>query len=386
MNDELILTNARIVTETEVFTGTLHAINGRIVSLAKGATRAAGAIDCGGDTLVPGLVELHTDNLEKHFTPRPGVRWHSRSACLSHDAQMAAAGITTVYDAVSLGDMIEGSARQANLEAMIHTLGDMAAEGWFRAEHRLHLRCEVSSQNILDSFNSFVSHDQVGPMVGIVSLMDHTPGQRQFVREDKYREYYMGKYGFNSEQMEAFTAKQQAASALYADPHRRAIAGSCQGRNVILATHDDATIAHVEEAAGLGIHFSEFPTTVEAANGKPQARHAGADGGGPIWCAAARIPATSRLWIWPREGCLDVLSSDYVPASLIHSAFLLHHGALHWDLPAAMALVTKNPAQVAGLTDRGSIDVGKRADLVRVVDTGDMPVVRSVWRQGTRIS
>ncbi len=385
MNDELILTNARIVTETEVFTGTLHAINGRIVSLAKGATRAAGAIDCGGDTLVPGLVELHTDNLEKHFTPRPGVRWHSRSACLSHDAQMAAAGITTVYDAVSLGDMIEGSARQANLEAMIHTLGDMAAEGWFRAEHRLHLRCEVSSQNILDSFNSFVSHDQVGPMVGIVSLMDHTPGQRQFVREDKYREYYMGKYGFNSEQMEAFTAKQQAASALYADPHRRAIAGSCQGRNVILATHDDATIAHVEEAAGLGIHFSEFPTTVEAAK-ESHKRGMQVLMGAPNLVRGGSHSGNVSALDLAREGCLDVLSSDYVPASLIHSAFLLHHGALHWDLPAAMALVTKNPAQVAGLTDRGSIDVGKRADLVRVVDTGDMPVVRSVWRQGTRIS
>ncbi|MGE4278383.1 MAG: alpha-D-ribose 1-methylphosphonate 5-triphosphate diphosphatase [Magnetospirillum sp.] len=385
MNDELILTNARIVTETEVFTGTLHAINGRIVSLAKGATRAAGAIDCGGDTLVPGLVELHTDNLEKHFTPRPGVRWHSRSACLSHDAQMAAAGITTVYDAVSLGDMIEGSARQANLEAMIHTLGDMAAEGWFRAEHRLHLRCEVSSQNILDSFNSFVSHDQVGPMVGIVSLMDHTPGQRQFVREDKYREYYMGKYGFNSEQMEAFTAKQQAASALYADPHRRAIAGSCQGRNVILATHDDATIAHVEEAAGLGIHFSEFPTTVEAAKESDKRGMQVLMGAPNLVRGGSHSGNVSALDL-AREGCLDVLSSDYVPASLIHSAFLLHHGALHWDLPAAMALVTKNPAQVAGLTDRGSIDVGKRADLVRVVDTGDMPVVRSVWRQGTRIS
>ncbi|MCA1908481.1 MAG: alpha-D-ribose 1-methylphosphonate 5-triphosphate diphosphatase [Magnetospirillum sp.] len=385
MNDELILTNARIVTDSEVFTGTIHAIDGRIVSLAKGGTRAMGAVDCGGDTIVPGLVELHTDNLEKHFTPRPGVRWHSRSACLSHDAQMAAAGITTVYDAVSLGDMIEGSARQANLEAMIHTLAEMVGENWFRAEHRLHLRCEVSSQNILDSFNGFLEHQQVGPMVGIVSLMDHTPGQRQFVREDKYREYYMGKYGFNAEQMKAFTQKQQAASALYSDPHRQAIAGACRGRDVILATHDDATIAHVEEAASLGIHFSEFPTTVEAAK-ESHKRGMQVLMGAPNLVRGGSHSGNVSALDLAREGCLDVLSSDYVPASLIHAAFLLHHGPLAWTLPDAMALVSKNPAQVAGLADRGSIDVGKRADLVRVVDTGDMPVVRSVWRQGKRIS
>ena len=381
MNEDLIFSNARIVTDAEVFTGSLHVVGDRIVSVAKGPSRAVGAIDCDGDYLIPGLVELHTDNLEKHFTPRPGVRWHSRSACLSHDAQMAAAGVTTVFDAVSIGDMIEGSARQANLEAMIHTLGAVADQGWFRAEHRLHLRCEVSSQNILDSFNCFVTDRRVG----IVSLMDHTPGQRQFVHEDKYREYYMGKYGFNAEQMEAFTKKQQEASALYADPHRRAIASACRGRDLILATHDDATIDHVEEAAGLGIHFSEFPTTVEAAKESHKRGMKVLMGAPNLVRGGSHSGNVSALEL-ARNECLDVLSSDYVPSSLIHAAFLLHHGELGLDLPVALAMVAKNPAEVAGLADRGSIDVGKRADLVRVVDTGDMPVVRGVWRQGVRVS
>lgn len=381
MTDELILTNARIVTDDSVFSGSLHVVGERIVGLSKSPAAVAGAIDCDGDYVIPGLVELHTDNLEKHFTPRPGVRWHSRSACLSHDAQMAAAGITTVFDAVSLGDMIEGSARQANLEAMIHTVGEVADKGWFRAEHRLHLRCEVSSANILDAFNDFVRDARVG----IVSLMDHTPGQRQFVHEGKYLEYYMGKYGFNDEQMAAFTKKQQEASAKYADPHRRTIAAACQGRNLILATHDDATLDHVEEAASLGIHFSEFPTTVEAAReshrrgmqvlmGAPNLVRGGSHSGNVSALELARLE------------CLDVLSSDYVPASLIHAAFLLHHGPLALDLPAALAKVAGNPARVAGLDDRGRIDVGKRADLVRVCDTGDMPVVRAVWRQGRRVA
>lgn len=381
MSDPLILSNARIVTASGIVAGSLLVEDGRIAAIDAGPTGVAGAIDCHGDYLLPGLVELHTDNLERHFTPRPGVRWHAVSACLSHDAQMAAAGITTVFDAVSLGDMIDGSARQANLEAMIGTLGQVADHGWFKADHRLHLRCEVSAPSINALFDTFIDD----PRVGIVSLMDHTPGQRQFVREDKYREYYMGKYGFTAEQMAAFTVRQQELSARHATPNRQRLAAACRGRAVVLATHDDATVAHVDEAVDLGIHFSEFPTTVEAA------RHSHDAGmmvlmGGPNLVRGGSHSGNVAALDLARAGCLDVLSSDYVPASLLHGLFLLHHGELAWSLPQAVALGTINPARAAGLDDRGRLAPGLRADLIRVFDTGDAPVVRAVWRQGQRVA
>ncbi|CAA7616873.1 alpha-D-ribose 1-methylphosphonate 5-triphosphate diphosphatase [Magnetospirillum sp. UT-4] len=381
MTSEIVLANARIVTADEVIRGTLHVKDGRIIGLARGATALPGAVDCDGDYVVPGLVELHTDNLEKHVTPRPKVRWHPGSAALAHDAQMASAGITTVFDAISCGDIIEGSTRLETLEDMVGAVSDAQARGHFRAEHRLHLRCEVSSANILELFGAFADN----PLVGIVSLMDHTPGQRQFVREDKYYEYYQGKYGFSDAEMVEFTRRQQENSARYSDPHRRAIAATCRERGLTLASHDDATPEHVAEAAGLGIHFAEFPTTVEAARasraagmmvlmGAPNLVRGGSHSGNVSAAELAGI------------GCLDVLSSDYVPISLMEAAFLLHGGPLGFALPAAIATVAANPARVAGLDDRGTIAVGKRADLVRVHDAGHMPVVRAVWRQGRRIA
>ncbi len=294
---------------------------------------------------------------------------------------MAAAGITTVFDANSLGDVIDGSERLANLHAMVDGVGKAQRSGHLRCEHRLHLRCEVSSANIVSLFGALVDN----PLVGIVSLMDHTPGQRQFVHEDKYREYYMGKYHFTAAEMIDFTRRQRENSARYSAPHRLEIAAACRIRGLTLASHDDATPEHVDEALALGIHFSEFPTTVEAAHaahgagikvlmGAPNVVRGGSHSGN---VAAGELA---------KAGILDVLSSDYVPFSLMHAAFLLGRAGGDVALPAAIAMVSAVPATVAGLKDRGLIAVGRRADVVRVHDTDDAPVIRTVWRNGNRIA
>ena len=378
---ELIFSNANIVTADEVIHGTLAVRGGRIAAFDHGGTALPGAIDCGGDYLMPGLVELHTDNLEKHVIPRPKVRWHAGAAVLAHDAQMAAAGITTVFDAISCGDILEGSARLENLEAMIGAVVKAQNHEHLRADHYLHLRCEVSSPNIIKLFKAF--HEL--PMVRIVSLMDHTPGQRQFVSEEKYYTYYMGKYGFSQVEMKDFTAKVKALAAQYSEPHRAELAAISHERGFILASHDDATTDHVEEAAALGIVFSEFPTTFEAARaaedrgmkilmGAPNLVRGGSHSGNVSAAALAEA------------GCLDILSSDYVPVSLLHSALMLTREPLGFSLPQAVATVSSTPAAVVGMHDRGAIAETLRADLIRVRDTGDAPVVRGVWREGTRVS
>lgn len=381
MTSEMILTNARIVTETEEFPGTVLVRDGLIADIASGESHAAGAIDCQDDHLLPGLVELHTDNLEKHVTPRPKVRWNAASAVMAHDAQMAAAGITTVFDAISCGDVIDGSERLANLHAMVEGVVKAQASGHLRSEHRLHLRCEVSSANIVSLFEAFADN----PLVGIVSLMDHTPGQRQFVHEDKYMEYYMGKYHFSAAEMMEFTRRQQENSARYSAPHRRQIAAASRDRGLTLASHDDATPDHVAEALALGIDFSEFPTTEDAA----RAAHAAGIRvlmGAPNVVRGGSHSGNVAAGDLAKAGVLDVLSSDYVPFSLMHAAFLLSRDGIGLDLPSAIATVSAVPAAVAGLDDRGAIAPGRRADLVRLHDTGEVPVIRTVWREGRRIA
>ncbi|VVQ07150.1 Alpha-D-ribose 1-methylphosphonate 5-triphosphate diphosphatase [Pseudomonas fluorescens] len=377
---EQILSNAQLVTADRVFYGTVVLRDGVIVDVAEGPSRLPQAQDLNGDYLLPGLVELHTDNLEKHMTPRPGVDWPSRSAVLSHDAQIVAAGITTVFDAVSIGDVNPKGNRMQKLPAMLEAISSACDAGLTRAEHRLHLRCELCHPDTLSVFRDLVEH----PLVQLVSVMDHSPGQRQFVLESKYREYYMGKYHLTTTQMDEFITLQMANSREYSDRYRAAIVEHCLARGLSVASHDDATLAHVEESARYGMTIAEFPTTVEAARGcrqqgmqvlmgAPNIVRGGSHSGN---VAAAELA---------EAGLLDILSSDYYPASLLQAAFALAAQSERIDLAAAMRMVSLAPARAAGLSDRGEIAQGLRADLVQARSQDGLPVVQQVWRQAKRV-
>lgn len=384
MLTEQILTNAQVVIADRVFNGTVVVRDGLIAEVQEGRSQLPQALDMQGDYLLPGLVELHTDNLEKHLSPRPGVDWPSASAVLSHDAQIISSGITTVFDALSIGDVNPKGKRMQQLPAMLEAIASANAEGLTRAEHRLHLRCEVCHPDTLSVFRDLVEQ----PLVQLVSVMDHSPGQRQFALESKYREYYMGKYHLTTAQMDEFIVEQVANSRVYSDRYRQAIVQDCLARGLSVASHDDATVAHVEESAGYGMSIAEFPTTREAAQacrrlgmsvlmGAPNVVRGGSHSGN---VAAADLA---------RQGLLDILSSDYYPASLLQAAFTLAWQDEHCTLPQTVAMVTRAPAVAAGLEDRGEIRVGLRADLVQVRAQGAMsvivPVIQQVWRQGKRV-
>lgn len=381
MSPELVITNARIVgRDAEIPAGSLQVRDGVITDIAEGGLPVAGAVDFGGDYLLPGLVELHTDNLEKHFAPRPGVRWPGKLAVISHDAQVAAAGITTVLDAIAVGDVRDGSVRMEILRDMIAAIEASQKEGMLRAEHLLHLRCEVSFGALMDLIEP-MSHLS---WLKLVSVMDHTPGQRQFVRPEKYREYYQGKFGMTDEQMDAFMATQIAAAQAHGAKNRRALVELCRAKGLPLASHDDATPDHVAEAASDGMVVAEFPTTFEAAElSRQHGMHVMM--GGPNLVRGGSHSGNISARSLAERGHLDIISSDYVPSSMIQSVFLLPRQVPGMNLPKAVAMAATNPAESIGLTDRGVIERGKRADLLRVSLIDDTPVVRAVWRAGQRV-
>jgi alpha-D-ribose 1-methylphosphonate 5-triphosphate diphosphatase len=379
MTAELIFDNAVVVLPDRLLRGHVVCRGGDIAEIGEGRTQVPGAVDLDGDYLLPGLVELHTDNLERHVAPRPKVRWPMDAALLAHDAQIAAAGITTVLDALAIVDRGDSPVRGDMLPDAAAAIGRAAAADLLRADHFIHLRCEVGFEGVVES----CEHLLRDPLVRLVSLMDHTPGQRQFTSIDQYYTYYQGKFGYSDAEMTALIERRQSDQQLYADPHRQRLAALCRGRGMPLASHDDATEAHVAEALALGMTLAEFPTTVAAADvahGRGMAVIMGAPnvvrGGSHSGNVSARDLAA--------DGTLDILSSDYVPASLLHAAFLLHdkHG-IH--LPDAVAMVSSTPARALGFEDRGEIAVGRRADLVRARRAGELPVVRQVWRTAARI-
>lgn len=389
MSSEHVLTNARVVLLDEVVSGSVVVRDGRIADLDAGSTRHGE--DLAGDYLLPGIVELHTDHLEQHFEPRPGTHWDPVAAVLSHDAQLGASGATTVFDAVRLGSTPNAKdAAPANAHRLAEAIDHAAGAGLLRADHWIHLRCEVSAPDCLTSFESF----EESPRVRLASLMDHTPGERQYADLEAFRTYMVGKRHIRADQFDDHVAALKEASAVHAAPHRLAIAERARERGIALATHDDATEAHVAESTALGVDIAEFPTTVEAARaavaagqrvvmGAPNIVRGGSQSG--------NVAAAELLEL----GYLHILSSDYVPASPLQAVVrLVATGAL--SMAQGVQLMSTNPAQAVGLTDRGEIATGLRADLVRVhvhevpsavpTDEHHVPVVRSVWREGRRVS
>ncbi len=379
MSGEVVLTNARIVTPTEVFSGSVRILHGVIEAIDPQKSHLPTAVDLEGDLLLPGLIELHTDHLETHVVPRPGVRWPPLAAIRSHDAAVVSAGITTVFDALAIGDLVEDSSRMRDLDDMIEAVVLAQAKGWLKADHRMHLRCEVGYPHTLSTFERLVDH----PLVRIVSLMDHTPGQRQFMDLQKMSQYYQGRYGLSYEEMKKLIQTRQANQKRYASSHRKAIVDICKQLRLPVASHDDTTSGDVAEAASEGVVLSEFPTTVEAAKaarsfglsilmGAPNLILGGSHSGN----VSAKELGERRL--------LDILSSDYVPFSLIHGAFLLHQ-EIGFSLWEAIATVTLHPAQIADLRDRGAIETGRRADLLQVRWEPPLPVIKRVWKGGEKI-
>lgn len=378
---ETVLTNGRIVTADSIVEGTVVVRGGTIAAIDHSTSQSAGAIDLEGDYLLPGLVELHTDNLERHVVPRPGVFWPPDSAVLAHDAEIAAAGITTVLDALRLGALRKpASIFVSHVNEIADAVRHAEDSGQTRAEHRFHIRCELSGSDVVETLEPFLDD----PHLKLVSVMDHTPGQRQFVNLDKYKEYFAGKYGMGEAAFQEFFNAALAAQEKYAVPNRRAIVRQCHARNVPMASHDDATPEHVDEALADGVAIAEFPTTVDAA-ALAHRHQLGVLMGAPNVVRGGSHSGNVSALDLAARGTLDILSSDYIPASLLRAAFRLAGDVEQISLPQAVAVVSRNPAHAVGLTDRGEIAVGKRADLVRVFDADGLPVVRRVWREGRQV-
>jgi alpha-D-ribose 1-methylphosphonate 5-triphosphate diphosphatase len=224
------------------------------------------------------------------------------------------------------------------------------------------------------------------PDVRLMSLMDHTPGQRQFRDEVKLRDYYRGKGGGKTDaELDALFEKRFHYQKTYAAANMREIVALAHQYEIPLASHDDTTEENVADAIQDRVSVAEFPTTMEAARGLHQAG-IGILMGAPNVVRGGSHSGNIAAIDLAREGLLDILSSDYIPSSLLMAALQLPQHVPAIDLAAAVRTVTKTPAEAVGLADRGEIAAGKRADLIRVHVARNIPVVRSVWREGRRVA
>ena len=315
--------------------------------------------------------------------PRINARWPSRSAMLSHDAQTASAGVTTVLffflDALCLGDLGFDEGRLRTFHDGVRDLDALAETGLLKSEHFLHLRCETPAMDVVALVDPVADH----PRVRMLSFMDHSPGVGQYAEIENYRKLRR-RIGMTEAAIEAKIAQLLEQREIWRRPNREKLLARIAHLDISLASHDDQTVENIEENVADGIMISEFPVRMAAAEaahrqgmkviaGAPNIVRGGSHSG--------NVGAADLV----RAGTVDAFASDYVPAALVEAAFLAV-GQCGITLPEAVAMITDNPARMARLPDRGRVEIGLRADLLRVRDFDGLPVVRHVWRSGERVA
>jgi alpha-D-ribose 1-methylphosphonate 5-triphosphate diphosphatase len=368
------LTGARVVLRDETLgEAALLIEDGVIAAIDPDGARGAREIDLTGRTLLPGMIDLHCDALEKEVEPRPNVHFPLDFAAAQADKRNAAAGITTVYHALSFANAelgVRNNAFAAEVARAVH-----AWQAHALVDNRVHARYEVTDPTAPAVLAELLERDELH----LLSFMDHTPGQGQFKDIDAYRSYLARTYKKDAAELDAIMDAKLAA-AEGAVQRMRDLAQVARGRGVSIASHDDDSPEKIDLMKDLGAAISEFPVNLETAQAA-QARGLATLFGAPNVLRGKSQSGSMRALDAIREGSADCLCGDYSPAALLPSVLKLpEHAGI--SLHTAVRLVSANPARAAGLADRGEIAPDRRADLVAVASLGGLPQVSVTWVAG----
>ncbi|WP_436927178.1 alpha-D-ribose 1-methylphosphonate 5-triphosphate diphosphatase [Halosimplex amylolyticum] len=333
---------------------------------AEGATRR---IDATGRYVLPGLVDLHGDDVERYLYPRSGERVDPTAALATADRLTLAAGVTTKFDAIAFEDSPE---KNRSIEDATELLDAVADGASLAADHRVHARCELTDAASVACVGELADR----PIVDVVSLMAHVPGRGQFDDEDAFAQRYTdGRGAVADEAAQAGRDRRGVAEATLRE-RRSDLVEALASADVTLASHDDADPAAVDHAVDHGVDLCEYPISLAAARRATERGAATAMGapnlvrGGSLW---GNLDARDAI----EEGVVDVLCSDYRPEALLASVFV----DTGEPIERRVARVSSEPARVAGLDDRGELAAGARADLV-VVDPDPVPTVTRAFVAG----
>lgn len=372
MTSIIEIRHGRVVTPTKVIEdGRVVITGGRIAEIGETTAapmRRSRTIDANGATVIPGLVDLHGDDIEQHLYPRSGARVDVEMALSMADRANVLSGVTTKFHAIAFEDAPADDRSHEDatdlaraVTTATETLGD----------NRLHARCELVAESVA-AVEQLV--DDVD--VDLVSIMHHAPDDGQFDREE-FERHYVEDRNWPSESVARAAAEREAISESDRASLSARVASLAASEGVPLASHDDERSRDVDRMRRHGASISEYPLTREAA------QHA-VDRGMTTAMGAPNLVRGGSLWdnLSARaaidDGIVDVLCSDYHPPSLLAAAFV----DTGESLPVRVNRVTRNPAEAVGLNDRGRLEVGARADLL-VVDTSGPPTVERAFVDGT---
>ncbi|QLH83116.1 alpha-D-ribose 1-methylphosphonate 5-triphosphate diphosphatase [Halosimplex pelagicum] len=363
------VTGARVVTPDAVVDGGVRVEGDRIVDVGEVDTDGAVAVAADGRFLLPGLVDLHGDDIESHLHPRSGARMDTHMALAAADRSNLAAGITTKFHAISFEtdpDSDRSPELGAELTAAVESTDDLMAD------HRIHARCEVTQAECVEAVLDVVDAGHAD----LVSVMSHIPGKGQFRDQEAFMEYYRDSGDHTVEEAEEMIAERGDVEMATLRDRVERVVERAHDAGAVTASHDDEDPAEVERLAETGVDVTEYPITMETAE-------RAADLGMTVAMGAPNLVRGESQWgnletaAAIDAGVVDALVADYHPPSMLAGAFV----DTGEPLPERVARVTADPAAAVGLSDRGRIETGARADLV-LVDRDPSPTVRRAFVAG----
>ena len=365
-SSSLVIENGRIVTPDAVIDGSVRIEDGRIAAVGANVDAGANAdrwIDADGRYVLPGLIDLHGDDIEHHLFPRNGARVDPAMALVAADRANLAAGVTTKFHALSFEENPEKDRSPELANDLVDAIG---ATDDLLADHRIHARCEITEPDCVAAVREVIGR----ACVDLVSVMAHIPGKGQFQSEEAFREYYEENDDLSLADAERLIERRADLDDDTLAARIDRIVTEARDTGVPVASHDDESPVEVERLHDRGVAISEYPITRDAATRARDLDMTTAMGapnlvrGGSQWGNLRTADAIEA-------DAADALLADYHPASLLASPFI----DTGEPLPDRVARVTQNPADAVGLTDRGRITEGARADVI-VVDTDPTPIVQ----------
>lgn len=369
-----LLKNATLVLPDSIAPGTdLLVTDGKIAAIEPELVGDATVVDLAGQYLLPGIVDLHCDAVEKEITPRARTYFPLELSCIGADRKNAIAGITTVFHCISFADEELGVRSNEMARDIVDTLHGLKPK--LTVDNYVHVRYEITDVPAVPMVEELLAAGKVD----MLSFMDHTPGQGQFHNAEKYAAYMRLNYSLDESQVaQLIDNKIEKGQGAWERITRLAKAGHAQG--IPIVSHDDDTPEKVQAMADINVTIAEFPVTIAAAR-EAKERGIMTMFGAPNLLRGESQAGNIRVIDAINEGVVDALCADYYPNAMLSSVWQ-HAATSDRDLAECVQMITAIPAKSAGLTDRGTIEVGKRADLISVATVADRPIVTGMWVAG----
>ncbi|QDF28894.1 alpha-D-ribose 1-methylphosphonate 5-triphosphate diphosphatase [Halarcobacter anaerophilus] len=348
-------------------------ITGRVIDRIDEYGKNSIAVDLGDKKIVPGIVDLHSDAIEKEIEPRPNATFPLQLAVAELDKKLSMAGVTTMFHAIGFE---ENPKKRRSVDFAIKQIEEIydANLNHLGVDNFIHARFELSSSEAVNPLKEVISKG----MVKLLSLMDHSPGQGQFKSLDSFKNYYGKYYGLDEEDIKAVIDKKMNKN----EEKIKELIEFAKEHKLTMLSHDDDCVEKLDTLLNLGVKISEFPLSLEVAKyavnkgvatgmGAPNIVRGGSQSG--------NIAAIDLV----KEGVCKYLCSDYHPTSMLQAVYRMQEDT-SLDLAKGFSMITSTPAKYANLHDRGKLKAGKIADII-VIDDSFIPKVILTLKEGESI-